>query len=112
MEDIRSSLANIAASLFSLGKDIASKATVLLSRDYLADLGIPGITKGNDKEEFTLSDRFEKQAKAVAAVLNIPDWMQKALEEGGSAFYETLKEGLINRAGVIDAARREQIQFT
>ncbi|NEQ37005.1 MAG: hypothetical protein F6K40_12270 [Okeania sp. SIO3I5] len=111
MEDIRSSLANIAASLFSLGKDIASKASVLLSRDYLADLGIPGITKGNDKEEFTLSDRFQTQTKQAAGILNIPNWMQEALSEGGSEFYEAFKE-LADRAGIIDAARRQQIQFT
>jgi len=112
MEDIRSSLANIASSLFNLGKDIASKAVVLLSRDYLADLGVPGVTKGNDKEEFTLSDRFEAQAKKAAGTLNIPDWMQEALVEGYSEFYEALKEQLVNRGGVIDAARREQIVFT
>ncbi|NEO54487.1 MAG: hypothetical protein F6K54_16205 [Okeania sp. SIO3B5] len=110
-EDIKSSLGGIASQLWSLAKDVASEAVLLMGRDWLAELGVPGITKGNDKEEFTLSDKLEKDFKTIADAYKVPDWVREALGEGASEFYDQFRESLTDRAGVIDASRRQQIVF-
>ena len=109
LDDIYGTLAGIWSQLFSLAKDVASEAVLLMGRDLLADWGL--VEQPNDKEEMTLSDKIEQDFKIIGDASNIPDWLQESLTEGSSEFYETFKDALTDRAGIIDLARREQIRF-
>ncbi|MDJ0554822.1 MAG: hypothetical protein QNJ68_10335 [Microcoleaceae cyanobacterium MO_207.B10] len=109
MEDIYDSLGSIGSQLWSLAKDVASEAALLMGRDLLADWGL--VPKPNDQEEMTLSAKIQKDFKVLSDAAKIPDWLQESLSEGSSEFYQVFRDGLTERAGIIDLARRQQIRF-
>lgn len=106
-DDTISTLTGIGGRLGSLGKKIATEGALLMSRDMLADWGVPGVTKGSDKAEFTLSSNIEKEFKKVASANDVPEWLAEALyDEGREEAYDTFRELAVDRAGEIDSTRR------
>ena len=109
MDDIKSSLLGIAGQIWSLGKTIATQGFVMLSRDWLVNLGV--IKAPNDKEEFTISGAIKKTFKQLGDVLELEEWQKNALGEGGTELYQQFWESLGNRAGILDENRRQHIRF-